>query len=119
MSFGVISRHAEDRMKWAGTYDDNWQENYGNWEFSAVRFRNPKAMMGRLHRQGFQVMLWICPFVSPDSAIFRDLADRGLLLLDKELTPTVKWGNNQNNAAIIRLLVARRPAPEVHGVVSG
>jgi alpha-glucosidase (family GH31 glycosyl hydrolase) len=82
--------------------DDNWQTNYGNWEFSALRFKQPKAMMGRLHRQGFQVMLWICPFVSPDSTVFRDLAQRGLLLLDKNLTPEVRWGNNRNNAAIIR-----------------
>ena len=27
MALGVVSRHAEDRLKWAGTYDEDWQEN--------------------------------------------------------------------------------------------
>jgi alpha-glucosidase len=53
--------------------DDNWQEDYGNWEFSPRRFGDPKAMMARLHQLGFPVMLWVVPFVSPDSAIYRDL----------------------------------------------
>ena len=28
--------------------DDNWQEDYGVWEFHPGRFQNPKAMMDRL-----------------------------------------------------------------------
>jgi Glycosyl hydrolases family 31 len=47
--------------------DDNWQENYGNWEFSARRFKDPKGMMKKLHDMGFKVMVWICPFVSADA----------------------------------------------------
>lgn len=62
--------------------DDNWQENYGNWQFSARRFPNPKAMMQELRGMGFKLMLWVCPFVSPDSEIFRDLEKRGLLLAE-------------------------------------
>jgi hypothetical protein len=27
MAFGVLSRHAEARSKWAGTYDEAWQED--------------------------------------------------------------------------------------------
>ena len=63
--------------------DDNWQEDYGIWEFSARRFSNPKAMMARLHQMGFKVMLWVVPFVSPDSTVYRDLSKRGLLVLEK------------------------------------
>jgi alpha-glucosidase len=62
--------------------DDNWQENYGNWQFSARRFSNPKAMMEELRGMGFTLMLWVCPFVSPDSEIFRDLEKRGFLLME-------------------------------------
>ena len=47
--------------------DDNWQEDYGDWEFSPRRFSDPKGMMKKLHDMGFQVMLWICPFISADS----------------------------------------------------
>jgi alpha-glucosidase (family GH31 glycosyl hydrolase) len=62
--------------------DDNWQEDYGTWEFSARRFQDPAAMISRLHKLGFKVMLWVVPFVSPDSAVYCELARSGLLLLE-------------------------------------
>jgi alpha-glucosidase len=80
--------------------DDNWQEDYGTWEFSARRFKDPKGMMARLHELGFKVMLWVVPFVSPDSAVFRDLSKRGLLIMEKpagapsESAPAIiRWWN--------------------------
>lgn len=62
--------------------DDNWQEDYGVWEFSGQRFKDPKGMMRELHALGFKVMLWVCPFVSPDSATGRALQRDGCLLRD-------------------------------------
>lgn len=49
--------------------DDNWQEDYGKWNFHQGRFSNPKQMIDSLHSMGFKVMLWVCPFVSPDSDV--------------------------------------------------
>lgn len=46
--------------------DDTWQEDYGKWEFHPARFPDPRAMCDQLHKMGFKVMLWICPFVSMD-----------------------------------------------------
>lgn len=46
--------------------DDTWQEDYGKWVFHPGRFPNPKAMSDELHRMGFKLMLWVCPFVSMD-----------------------------------------------------
>jgi alpha-glucosidase len=82
--------------------DDNWQEDYGNWRFSTARFKDPKGMMEQLHDMGFKVMLWICPFISPDSETFRYLAREGMLLLDKQPTQDILWANTQNKAAIVR-----------------
>ncbi|SNR54254.1 Glycosyl hydrolases family 31 [Lutibacter agarilyticus] len=82
--------------------DDNWQEDYGTWEFSSRRFNDPKRMMKKLHDMGFKVMLWVCPFVSADSQVFRKLAADGLLLLDAGKTQEVLWANTRNKAAIIR-----------------
>jgi alpha-glucosidase (family GH31 glycosyl hydrolase) len=82
--------------------DDNWQEDYGTWQFSSKRFGNPKAMIKKLHDMGFKVMVWVCPFVSPDSQDFRQLAKDGLLLLDAERTQEVRWSNTRNKAAVIR-----------------
>ncbi len=82
--------------------DDNWQEDYGTLDFSARRFQNPKGMMEELHKMGFKVMLWICPFVSADSADFRFLAEKGLLLLDPQKSQDILWANTRNKAALIR-----------------
>lgn len=74
--------------------DDNWQEDYGTWKFHSGRFNAPKAMIDSLHAMGFKVMLWICPFVSPDSETGRELAEKGLLLKDYEGNPKiVRWWN--------------------------
>jgi len=82
--------------------DDNWQESYGTWEFSPRRFKDPKGMIKKLHAMGFKVMLWVCPFVSADTEIFRHLAKEGMLLLDADKTQEILWANTENKAAIIR-----------------
>lgn len=82
--------------------DDNWQVDYGVWEFSPLRFNDPKRMVAKLHEMGFKVMLWVCPFVSPDSEVFRYLADEGMLLLEEDKNRDETWKNTQQQAAIIR-----------------
>lgn len=62
--------------------DDNWQEDYGVWEFSKARFNDPKGTIDHLHKLGFKVMLWVCPFISPDCLTYRQLRDKGYLLKD-------------------------------------
>lgn len=77
--------------------DDNWQEDYGVWKFRSERFPNPKAMVDELHAMGFKVMVWVCPFVSPDSQVYRELRDKDLLLKDESGRPKViHWWNGQS-----------------------
>lgn len=75
--------------------DDNWQKYYGNFEFKPERFPDPKEMMDRLHGMGFKVMLWLSPFVSPDSPEYRDLAAKGAFVTDAsgERPAVVQWWN--------------------------
>ena len=74
--------------------DDNWQRYYGNFDFKAERFPDPKAMMDELHALGFKVMVWICPFVSPDSPEFRELEAKGYLIKNPEGgTAVLNWWN--------------------------
>jgi alpha-glucosidase (family GH31 glycosyl hydrolase) len=82
--------------------DDNWQENYGIWKFSARRFKSPKKLIQKLHSLGFTVMLWVCPFISPDSDVFRYLAKEGMLLQESTGSAKESWHDTQNNVAIIR-----------------
>jgi alpha-glucosidase (family GH31 glycosyl hydrolase) len=74
--------------------DDNWQEDYGRWRFHPGRFRDPKVMIDSLHAMGFKVMVWVCPFVSPDADVYRDLRRRRFLLRDTSGEPAiVRWWN--------------------------
>ncbi|BFT74361.1 glycoside hydrolase family 31 protein [Paenibacillus sp. P36] len=74
--------------------DDNWHEPYGTWTFHPGRFPQPKQMVDELHAWGFKVMLWVCPFISPDSSTFRKLEPAGIFLKDGEgKTAIRKWWN--------------------------
>lgn len=75
--------------------DDNWQEDYGKWEFHASRFDSPKVMIDSLHQMGFKVMLWICPFVSPDCDVYRELERKGYFIKTPEgdFPLIVRWWN--------------------------
>ncbi len=72
--------------------DDNWQEDYGKWNFHKGRFSDPKQMIDSLHTMGFKVMLWVCPFVSPDCDVYRILADKKFFVTDQTGQPAiVRW----------------------------
>ena len=76
--------------------DDNWQERYGTWSFDCKKFQDPKGMIEKLHAMGFKVMLWVVPFVSSDSPVYRELAGKRLLIFaDEEKTrpASVTWWN--------------------------
>ena len=80
--------------------DDTWQENYGVWSFHPGKFPHPKAMMDELHRLGFKVMLWVCPFVSPDqSELVRKLMQNKCFLLQKATAQTT-WETATDPAII-------------------
>lgn len=74
--------------------DDGWSDYYGRWRFAREKFEDPRAMLSNLHRQGFAVMLWICPFVTPDTLEYRELERQGLLVTDESGQPHIAhWWN--------------------------
>jgi len=74
--------------------DDNWQEDYGKWNFHPGRFPHPRKMVDDLHDMGFKVMVWVCPFVSPDCDVYRELKRKKYLLTDDHGEPAiVRWWN--------------------------
>lgn len=60
--------------------DGGWQSDYGDWTFHPAKFRDPKGMVEKLHAMGFKVILWIVPYVSPDSKSFLELEKAGGLI---------------------------------------
>lgn len=74
--------------------DDGWMRYYGNWSFNPTTFPDAKGMLEELHGLGFEVMLWICPFVSPDSPEFRALSSKNMLVRNADGSPAVRsWWN--------------------------
>ncbi|BBH22021.1 glycosyl hydrolase family 31 [Paenibacillus baekrokdamisoli] len=70
--------------------DCNWHDYYGAWDFHPGRIPEPRKMIERLHEMGFHVMLWVCPFVSADSRIYRELLEKGFLLRNQDGTPAIR-----------------------------
>lgn len=105
--------------------DDNWQKYYGNFEFKPDKFPDPKGMITRLHRQGFKIMVWVCPFVSADSPEYRLLQSKGYLLKQKGTNQPaiIHWWNGMsacydvtNPQAVDFLKQQLREAQEKYGI---
>ncbi len=74
--------------------DDGWSNNYGDWKFNKANFEDAESMIKELHDLGFKIMLWLCPFVSSDTVVFRELSDRGFLIKNNDgSTYITNWWN--------------------------
>lgn len=74
--------------------DDNWAPDFGTWHFDRGRFPDPERLIRTLADWGFDVMLWVVPFLSPDSKAFRDCESDGLLVRDADgRTAVRRWWN--------------------------
>lgn len=59
--------------------DDRWESCFGELSFSKD-FPDPKKMFAELHALGFQVWLWVTPFVNQEAAGFAELARRKIVV---------------------------------------
>lgn len=57
--------------------DDRWQAAYGELDFDRSKFPDPKAMVDRLHEQGFKVTLWVMPFCEENSDAYKEGLELG------------------------------------------
>ena len=48
--------------------DDKWQQHYGDTSLDPARFPDPAAMVAALKVLGFNVTMWVIPFLDPQSA---------------------------------------------------
>ncbi|RLF19612.1 MAG: hypothetical protein DRZ82_05045 [Thermoprotei archaeon] len=77
--------------------DDKWETAYGDHEFDFDRFPNPKDMIGKIHKMGYLVTLWVHPFINYDSKNYEYAKSKGYLVLDPEedIPMEVKWWNGK------------------------
>lgn len=79
--------------------DDGWSPYYGKWEFRRDNFPEPEKMLKKLHEMGFKVMLWICPFVTPDTIEYRETMNKHLLIETPDGKARVlEWWNGYSAA---------------------
>jgi alpha-glucosidase (family GH31 glycosyl hydrolase) len=80
--------------------DDNWADYYGRFDFRKDRFSDATAMIDSLHQMGFKVMLWVSPFVSPDTEVFRELLAKKLLLFSNVGDNSITWAKADKPAIL-------------------
>ncbi|GGH31631.1 glycoside hydrolase family 31 protein [Paenibacillus segetis] len=64
--------------------DDGWSSYYGRWSFDREKFPDAPGMLRQLHEMGFTIMVWVCPFITPDTLEYRALEERDLLVRTAE-----------------------------------
>ena len=60
--------------------DDSWTDYVGQFDFSVKKFPNAKATVDELKQMGFFVSLWITPYVSVDTPVYKELLEKNLLI---------------------------------------
>lgn len=80
--------------------DDNWAPYYGRFEFRKDRFADAKSMIAELHRLGFKVMVWVCPFIRPDSEEARFLMKKKWVMMENGGDAGISWANSTKPAII-------------------
>ena len=79
--------------------DDGWSDYYGKWSFNRECFPHAEEMIDKLHQMGFQIMLWVCPYVTPDTVVYREtLKNRYLIMQNKKDPFILKWWNGYSAA---------------------
>jgi alpha-glucosidase len=80
--------------------DDYWAAHFGSFEFRKDRFPDAKKMTDELHKLGFKVMLWVCPFISPDTEVYREALAKRILLFDNKGNANLAWKDAKEPAII-------------------
>lgn len=86
--------------------DEGWHPHtaYGQWEFDFARFPDPKAMVKELHDLGFQVMLWVVPYVCTNGPAYirtisshvgtpKDIAQNTFMRTKEGKVAEITWWN--------------------------
>ena len=86
--------------------DDRWQQSYGTFQFDSERFPAPETMIAKLKSLGFDIILTVVPFVSPDSRIVRQQTNNGNIIVGEEGEPAIiKWSNDENFFMVVDILI--------------
>ncbi len=80
------------------TLDDGWQNNYGDWQLDPEKFphgdADMRAMVDRIHREGFKAQLWWSPLnAAPESKLLQNEPELALKNRDGSRRK-ISWWNS-------------------------
>ena len=86
--YGTLPMAKKMGFTWV-TFDDGWQNNCGDWALDPKKFpggdQDMKAIVDRIHKDGFLAQLWWCPLSAvASSKLLQD--EPGLALLNEDGT---------------------------------
>ncbi|GAB6025579.1 hypothetical protein CHUAL_011307 [Chamberlinius hualienensis] len=75
--------------------DDNWETCYGDEKFDPVKFPDPTDMVTQIKNLGFDVTLWIHPFVNSDCQMYAEGDGAGYFVTinGTNVTGRTNWWN--------------------------
>lgn len=77
--------------------DDKWEDCYGNEVFDSTKFPDPASMVAAIKALGYDVTVWVHPFVNSDCALYAE-GDSNKFLVPAngyDVTGTVSWWEGQ------------------------
>lgn len=91
------------------TLDDGWQNNYGDWQLDPEKFPHGdddiKAMVDRIHQEGFKAQLWWSPLSAvPNSKLLTEEPDLALENRDGSRRKISWWDSDYLCPAVPRVV---------------
>ncbi|GAB6028996.1 hypothetical protein CHUAL_004785 [Chamberlinius hualienensis] len=82
--------------------DDNWETCYGEEQFKPSTFPDPAAMVAEINSLGYDVTLWVHPFVNTDCPLYAegDASKYFVTETDKTTTIIVSWWDGSSSGYI-------------------
>lgn len=77
--------------------DDGWSKDYGDWRFDEKKFPDPQGSLNAVRALGFDIALWVVPFVNKGAPDYRDLEENGAFAHKKGgETAEIEWWNGKS-----------------------
>lgn len=87
----VVNRALEEEVPIDVIHIDFWQKDgyLGCWEWDTERFPDPEGMIRWLNDRHVHLSIWNYPYVTEDSVMFAELAEKGFFIKNREGNPAM------------------------------
>ncbi|GAU90242.1 hypothetical protein RvY_02689-2 [Ramazzottius varieornatus] len=84
--------------------DDGYQLKYGDFSFNLTKFPDPSIPIEHAHRYGYNVTVWVYPFINHDSSAMNEgllMLNRSFVLREDGRIPAMTWWWQGHLAALV------------------